>query len=190
MRKEIKDKKVKQHFISELDEIAVEMERVWGSGVLEQLADEEILKKFNNAKAKLNKAIDEDVSPEIMVKVCNNMKKGWLAIDKSVRLAGHKPPTGEYLTATSQNGKEFVIVKNDAEKDKVFDAIGGGIIYTTVEVANILETLNDVNECKKIFQKAKVTKFDCVEIDGRKVKVTGHDKDKKYYEPFDDDVPF
>ena len=58
MRKEIKDKKVKQHFISELDEIAVEMERVWGSGVLEQLADEEILKKFNNAKAKLNKAID------------------------------------------------------------------------------------------------------------------------------------
>ena len=29
MRKEIKDKKVKQHFISELDEIAVEMERVW-----------------------------------------------------------------------------------------------------------------------------------------------------------------
>jgi len=125
-----------------------------------------------------------------MVKVCNNMKKGWLAIDKSVRLAGHKPPTGEYLTATSQNGKEFVIVKNDAEKDKVFDAIGGGIIYTTVEVADILETLNDVNECKKIFQKAKVTKFDCVEIEGRKVKVTGHDKDKKYYEPFDDDVPF
>ena len=190
MRKEIKDKKVKQHFISELDEIAVEMERVWGSGVLEQLADEEILKKFNNAKAKLNKAIDEDVSPEIMVKVCNNMKKGWLAIDKAVRLAGHQPPTGEYWTAISENKKEFLIVKNESEKDSLFQKVGGAIVYSTGEIAEILETLHEVNKCKEIFRKAKVEKFDCVEIDGRNVKVTGHDKDKKYHEPYDDEIPW
>ena len=45
------------------------------------------------------------------------------------------------------------------------------IIYTLDELAEILETLHEVNECKKIFAQAKVTKFEN-EI------------------PFDDEIPW
>ena len=182
--------KVKDTYIKQVDEIAIEMEKIWGAGTLEQLADNEMRKKFQNAKNKFNKAISNDLDAELVVKVCNNMKKGWLAIDKAVRLAGHQPSTGEYWTAISKNKKEFLIVKSEAEKDSLFEKVGGAIVYSTGERAEVLESLLEVNKCKEIFRKAKVEKFDCVEIDGRNVKVTGHDKDKKYYAPYDDKIPW
>ncbi len=123
--------KVKETYIKGVDEIAIEMEKIWGAGTLEQLADHEIKKKFQRAKDKFNKVISNDVEAEIVVKMCNNMKKGWLAIDKAVRLAGHQPPTGEYWTAISENKKEFLIVKNESEKDSLFQKVGGAIVYST-----------------------------------------------------------
>lgn len=191
LNKETKwNKKVKSTYIQQVDEIAIEMEKIWGAGTLEELADHEIKKKFQRAKDKFNKVISNDVEAEIVVKMCNNMKKGWLAIDKAVRLAGHTPPTGEYWTAISENKREFLIVKNEADKDILFEKLDGAIVYSTKEIAEILETLHDVNRCKEIFQKAKVEKFDCVEIEGRNVKVIGNEGSKKYYEPFDDEIPF
>ncbi|OUW99546.1 MAG: hypothetical protein CBD88_00460 [Flavobacteriales bacterium TMED228] len=182
--------KVKETYIKGVDEIAIEMEKIWGAGTLEQLADHEIKKKFQRAKDKFNKVISNDVEAEIVVKMCNNMKKGWLAIDKAVRLAGHTPPTGEYWTAISENKKEFLIVKNEADKDILFEKLDGAIVYSTKEIAEILETLHEVNKCKEIFRKAKVEKFDCVQIEGRNVKVTGNEESKKYFTPFDDEIPF
>ena len=132
--------KVKDTYIKQVDEIAIEMEKIWGPGTLEQLADNEMRKKFQRAKDKFNKVISNDVEAEIVVKMCNNMKKGWLAIDKSVRLAGHQPPTGEYWTAISKNKKEFLIVKNESEKDSLFQKVGGAIVYSTGEIAEIQVT--------------------------------------------------
>ena len=182
--------KVKDTYIKQVDEIAIEMEKIWGAGTLEQLADHEIKKKFQRAKDKFNKVISNDVEAEIVVKMCNNMKKGWLAIDKAVRLAGHTPPSGEYWSAISENKKEFLIVKHEADKDILFEKLDGAIIYSTKEIAEILETLHEVNKCKEIFRKAKVEKFDCVQIEGRNVKVTGNEESKKYHEPFDDEIPW
>lgn len=182
--------KVKATYIKGVDEIAIEMEKIWGSGTLEQLADHEIKKKFERAKDKFNKVISNDVEAEIVVKMCNNMKKGWLAIDKAVRLAGHTPPTGEYWTAISESKKEFLIVKHEVDKDILFEKLDGAIVYSTKEIAEILETLHEVNKCKEIFRKAKVEKFDCVQIEGRNVKVTGNEETKKYFTPFDDEIPF
>jgi|TARA_B100000073_G_scaffold152557_1_gene125905 hypothetical protein len=185
-----KDERIRQSYIQEVDKVAYNMEQIWGVNGLEKLANKELVEKFNNAKKKMNIAIRDRVEPVLFSKAANNLKKGYLALDKAVRLDGHKPPTGDVWKAVSKEGKEFYIVKNELEKDIVFEKIGGGIIYALEEIACILETLHEVNECKKIFRKASVEKFDCIDIDGRKVKVTGHDKDIKYHEPFDDIPPW
>jgi hypothetical protein len=154
------DERIRSSYINEVDKVAVEMERVWGAGVLEKLVDDELSKKFRNAKLKFDKAINIKVDSLTFSKVANNMMKGYLALDKSARLSGHKPPTGEYWSAKSKNNKEFIIVKNDAEKDLVLRKLKNGILYTLEELAEILETLHEVNECKKIFKEAKVKRFE------------------------------
>ena len=60
--------KVKDTYIKQVDEIAIEMEKIWGAGTLEQLADNEMKKKFQNAKTKFNKAISNDLDAELVVK--------------------------------------------------------------------------------------------------------------------------
>ena len=39
--------KVKDTYIKQVDEIAIEMEKIWGAGTLEQLADNEMKKKIS-----------------------------------------------------------------------------------------------------------------------------------------------
>ena len=171
VKDEARNERIRSSYVKEVDKVAIEMERVWGTGILEKLVDDKLSKKFRNAKLKLDKAITSKIDSLAFSKVANNMMKGYLTLDKSARLAGHKPPTGEYWLAKSKNNKEFIIVKNDAEKDLVFRKLKNGILYTLEELAEILETLHEINECKKIFKEAEVTRF---------IKET----------PFDDPIPW
>jgi len=166
-----KEEELKNIYLSEVDQTAIEMENVWGPGVLEKLVSEETKKKFSKARVKLNTALITKGNSSLFKKACSNIIKGYLALDKEARLSGHEPPKGEFWLAKSKNNKEFYIVKNVAEGDIVLTKYPRCILYTLDELAEILETLHEVNECKKIFAKAKVTKFE---------------KDI----PFDDPIPF
>jgi hypothetical protein len=160
VKDEARNERIRSSYVKEVDKVAIEMERVWGAGVLEKLVDDKLSKKFRNAQLKLDKAVTSKIDSLTFSKVANNMMKGYLALDKAARLAGHKPPTGEYWLAKSKNNKEFIIVKNDAEKDLVLRKLKNGTLYTLEELAEILETLHEVNECKEIFKEAKVKRFE------------------------------
>tara|TARA_Y100000361_G_scaffold149651_1_gene164206 strand:- start:1652 stop:2170 length:519 start_codon:yes stop_codon:yes gene_type:complete len=168
-----KERQLKEIYLKDVDKIAIQMEEIWGPGVLQKLVSEDTANKFSKAKVKLNTAIvmGEKTKPDYFKKVCDNIIKGYLALDKEARLSGHEPPKGEYWLAKSKNDKEFKIVKNFAEADIIIKDKPQSIIYTLDELAEILETLHEVNECKKIFAQAKVTKFEN-EI------------------PFDDEIPW
>ena len=174
---EKQDKKrteLSQVYMDKLDKVAIAMEEIWFSKeALLDLVDEELQKKFRSAEKKLSIAIVTEKGPEEIAKWCKNIEKGWLALDKAARESGVEPPKGEYWIAESKKQTKFVIVKTKADRRTITgqEETKGKPVYTLDELGEILDTLFGINEVKKVFNQAHVTKFD-EQI------------------PFDDDIPW
>lgn len=161
-------------YISKLDKVAIAMEEIWFSKeVLLDLVEPELKEKFKKAEHKLNIALVTKKEPEEIAKWCKNIEKGWLVLDKAARDSGIEPPKGEYWIAESKKKTKFVIVKTIADRKMIVDKeeTKGKPVYTLDELGEILDTLFGINEVKKVFNEAHVTKFD-EQI------------------PFDDDIPW
>ena len=166
--------KLSQVYINKLDKIVIAMEEIWFSKeALLDLVSLELQKKFRSAEKKLNIAIVTHKEPEEIAKWCKNIEKGWLALDKEARDSGHQPPKGEYWVAKSESKSRFIIVKDKANKRMILneEEVKGQPIYTLDELGEILDTLFGINEVKKVFKEAHVTKFE-------------------QQIPFDDKIPF
>ena len=151
-----------QVYINKLDIIASSMESVWFSKeALLDLVSPELQNKFRSAEKKLNIAIVTHKEPDEVAKWCKNIEKGWLALDKAARESGHEPPKGEYWVAESKSKTKFIIVKDKANKRMILnkEEVRDKPIYDLGELGEILDTLFGINEVKKVFKEAHVTKF-------------------------------
>jgi len=156
-----------QVYINKLDIIASSMERVWFSKeALLDLVSPELQKKFRSAEKKLNISIVTHKEPKEIAKWCKNIEKGWLALDKEARESGHEPPQGEFWVAESKSKSKFIIVKDKANKRMILneEEVKEKPIYTLDELGEILDTLFSINEVKKVFKEAHVTKFEDAEL--------------------------
>ena len=52
-----KERQLKEIYLKDVDKIAIQMEEIWGPGVLQKLVSEDTANKFSKAKVKLNTAI-------------------------------------------------------------------------------------------------------------------------------------
>jgi hypothetical protein len=125
-----------QTLIEGLDQVAFQMEQVWGIGRLRLLVSDFLQMKFDAQVEKLNAAILEN-NPEFIAVQVEGMKRAWSALDKIARESGHRPldpHVWEALLPTA--GVAVGIVRTEAEahalaKDRV--------AFTTAEIGQWLE---------------------------------------------------
>lgn len=159
--------------IQPVDGIAHEMETKWGVGRLLKLVSVETAAKFGSAKAKLDKAINEDSHQEVEKKA-SVMVRAWKALDKEATEAGHKPLEVNALVAEDDSGNAFTVVSTLAEATKIVKDGVKGHVYTLPEIARIIEWWEKrgrLGEIKDYFPTAQISAF--------------RDND-----PMDDEIPF
>jgi hypothetical protein len=126
--------------IETLDQVAADMERLWGIGRLRLLVSEFLRAKFDAQAEKLNAAIVENNADFIAVQA-EGMRRAWLYLDKVAREAGHRPldpNVWEVVLPTA--GVAAALVRTEVEahalaKDRV--------VFTTAEIGAWLERLPD-----------------------------------------------
>ena len=129
--------------IETLDQVAADMERLWGVARLRLLVSEFLRLKFDAQAEKLNAAI-VDGNADFVAVQAEGMQRAWLYLDKVAREAGHRPldpNVWEVVLPTA--GVAAALVRTDAEahalaKDRV--------VFTTAEVGAWLERLPDAVE--------------------------------------------
>ena len=125
-----------QALIEGLDQVAYQMEQIWGVGRLRLLVSDFLRMKFDAQLEKLNTAIVEN-NPEFIAVQVEGMKRAWSALDKIARESGHRPlDPNVWETVMPTAGVAVAIVRTDAEahalaKDRV--------VFTTAEIGLWLE---------------------------------------------------
>lgn len=158
-----------------LDAVAANMELRWGKGRLQELCTPELAARFEAAKAKLDVSIhDRDV--DLVIKRAGNLIKGWHAMEREAKAAGHEPhpPTLWHATAPAEYGEkemQIVIARDNSEATLAQTDLP---VYTVTEIARIVRAWRSqkaVHTVKETFAGAEVVRIDADE-------------------PFDDELPF
>lgn len=129
-----------QHHLDRLDEVAREMEMVWGTGRLVQLVDDVLRQKFFKQMANLNKAIEAN-SPSEVATHAEAMQRGWRALDKAARGVGHKPKPHAGTEVRLNDGRIVAIVPGE---DKVPDYRKDGTEILTITESELGLILSDL----------------------------------------------
>lgn len=129
-----------QRHLDLLDEVAREMEAVWGTGRLVTLVDDVLRDKFFKQMAKLNEAIEKN-DPDAVGAHSTAMARGWQALAKAARGVGHKPKPHAGLEIRLQDGRIVAIVPGD-EKVPNYRTDGTEVVtLTEAEISLILSEL-------------------------------------------------
>ena len=154
-----------------LDAVARDAEVRWGIGKLESLADPELAARFEQARVRLNAALNGDDVNEVVAR-CKDMIKGWKVIEKRVREAGHQPGISRVWYHKGDDGKTYAFVQDPADATLVEK---GAVAYTLDEVVRLLDQrFQTINSVKQQWPGAEVTKV----------------KPKTIEKDFQDDIPF
>lgn len=93
--------------LSELDRIAVTMEKLWGQNVLPLMVEEELRNKFEKQRIKLNEAIESGEELRID-KSASAMGRAWKALDQRARDKGNHP-TGKVWVGWTKNNTPICV---------------------------------------------------------------------------------
>lgn len=115
-----------QRHLDQLDQVAKEMEAVWGVGRLIPLVDDVMREKFFRQMAKLNAAIEKN-DPDQVETHATALARGWRALDAAARAVGHKPKPHSGLEIRLQDGRVVAIVP-DGETVPQYRADGAQVL--------------------------------------------------------------
>tara|TARA_R110000765_G_scaffold16273_2_gene45997 strand:- start:1391 stop:1969 length:579 start_codon:yes stop_codon:yes gene_type:complete len=164
------------HAIKPLDQIANRMELKYGCDRLPALVSCETAQRFGSAKAKLDKAIDDN-DADAVAKKAAVMIKGWQKMDQEAAAAGHKALSPNIWSYTTQQGFKFAVAEGNADAIKSIrtdPAMEGVAVYSLEEIGRVLEAE------KMTFIRLAKDSFPTAKVEDVRSK-----KDK-----FDDEIPF
>jgi hypothetical protein len=141
--------------VADLDEVAAEMDRVWGIGRLRILVSESLRAKFDEQRARVDGALSSGQESFVRVQV-EAMRRAWHALDRAARAAGAKPMSHEVWEVELPScGEVIALVRDGVHSGSVPQ---GRPVFTLPEVARLIETLGAaVLETKRVFPGAIVT---------------------------------
>ena len=172
-----------QEEVTEVDLVAVEMERKWGVDRLRLLVDKDLREKFDRQRYKFSQAIWcgelEDVRQE-----SRRMAAAWRALDRAAMAAGKAQAAPEVWEVALSNGRAIAILR-DWQDAALFEAQRtdrSAQVYTLEEIARLIEAWPEVVKAKAMFAGSEVTK------------TRGPERDPlrgiEAFAPIDDDIPF
>jgi hypothetical protein len=138
-----------------LDEIAARHERVWGAGRLRLLVDTELRARFDRQTERVNGLIWSDLSARDVVPHVEALGRGWVALDRAARAAGHAPLPPEVWETRGDDGRVVAVVRDNADAWLAScEALAQGravAVYTMAEVARLLLAHRDIVRVKAEF---------------------------------------
>ena len=149
-------------FISEVDKLAVEMERKWGIGRLRLLIPEELRSKFDSQRFKFNSALNSGTLDNLKLE-CERMQRAYRAADKAAVESGARM-LPEAWEVRLKDGSLAIIVRGDNEEalaaGRAEDIAAGreASVWTLEEVGMLIEQfgvqLNPLMQMKRFFKGA------------------------------------
>ena len=150
------------HSVAVVDRVAHRMEEKWGVNRLPKLVSPETAAKFGSAKAKFDKAIDDNDADEVS-KRAGVMERAWIALDKEAVDRRQRPLEVDAWVWRDDDGQPHAFVKDTAEALKYGKENADVRVYTMAEIARIAAVFNDKcknigNEIKAVFPGSEITK--------------------------------
>jgi len=149
-------------FISEVDKLAVEMERKWGIGRLRLLIPAELRSKFDSQRFKFNSALNSGTLDNLKLE-CERMQRAYRAADKAAVESGARM-LPEAWEVRLKDGTLAIIVRGDNEEalaaGRAEDIAAGreASVWTLEEVGMLIEQfgvqLNPLMQMKRFFKGA------------------------------------
>ena len=138
-----------------LDELAADMDRVWGVGRLRLLMSDALRAKFDEQRGRVDAAVASGEERFIQVQV-EAMRRAWQALDRAARADDATPMSPEvWEVALPASGEVIALVRRDAGIAQVTD---GRPAFTLAEIAQLIEALGpEALEAKRVFPGAVVT---------------------------------
>jgi len=143
-------------YLTRLDQVQIEYESRWGILKLPSLCSAAMQDKWNNQKAKLQHAVNENRLHDVVALVEGSIR-AYDAMEKQAIANGHKMHDAEMWDFKHpEDGAVYRIVKNNYDAGI---AIGDGAkVYTLEEVARLLHKYDNLNAVKDAFPDATVMK--------------------------------
>lgn len=142
------------------DEAAIRIEGQWGIGRIERLVQPDLAAMFALAQRQLDEAIRVG-DPKLAAQKSASLAKGWIAMDKAARAAGHKPEdVGNVWFHASDDGKHkycFCARANDGVQ--LAKRYPDHIVVSFEEVARLMQATDAgvaVAAVKQVFPGATV----------------------------------
>ncbi len=121
-----------------LDQLAREMEMLWGIDRLRLLVGDGLRLKFDMQTQKLNDALI-DGNPEYVMVQAEGMKRAWSALDKAARDAGQKPLANHIWEIPLPSvGDSIALVRAAIES---YPLAKSRVVMTTTELGALLSTM-------------------------------------------------
>lgn len=148
--------------ISDVDLLAVEMERKWGIGRLRLLIPTDLRAKFDSQRHKFNTALDSGTLEDLRQE-CERMQRAYRAADKAATEAGARS-LPEQWEVKLKDGTLAIIVRGDNEEalanGRAEDIAAGrqASVWTLEEIAMLIDQfgakLNPLMQMKRFFKGA------------------------------------
>jgi hypothetical protein len=141
--------------VADLDEVAAEVDRVWGIGRLRLLVSDSLRAKFDEQRARVDAAVASGQESFVRVQV-EAMRRAWQALDRAARADGAKPlPNDVWECSLPTSGEVIALVRDEASESH---APQGRPVFTLPEVARLIESLGPAAlEAKRVFPGAVIT---------------------------------
>lgn len=122
------------------DEAALRIEGQWGIGRIEGLVPPELAAKFAMAQRQLDEAISRG-DPKLAAQKSASMAKGWEALDKAAREAGHKPEdvNNIWFQASEDGKRKYCFVARAREGLAMSRRYPDHIVVSFEEVIRLME---------------------------------------------------
>lgn len=140
-----------------LDRDARALETQWGVGRLLVLADDLLRAKFTRQARRLNELVASDASAQDVLAHVEATRRGWQALERAARAAGHQPAAPEVWEVGLADGSVAAIVRTAADAGLVVASGRAVSVYTLDEIAVLLSRWPALATAKTTFPGATVT---------------------------------
>jgi len=145
--------------VQTVDEVAVQMERKWGSGKLERCVSPQTAEGFEMARMAFDTALQSGVIDEIRLKG-DNLIKGYRYLDAEALKLGREPASPQIWHVSGDSGQHYAIC-HDADAVDLVEPIDGVTVMTLRELLRFYEnheaSKNWVNHVKAVFPGSTVS---------------------------------
>lgn len=151
-------KSAAQIAIEALDEVAHQMELLWGVGRLPALVaafDPDLAQKFWSQLEKLNAACVTGALDEQEIHA-TRMRAAWLRLSREAEAAGCQPLNPKFMEARLPDGRVLVVCADLASAHRMAHDSREAVVWSLEEVARVAWEFSLVNDAKTIWKGAAV----------------------------------